>query len=299
MIENLFEGGIPVEIEALGNEESVQVESKAITALIQKYYESEQGLSFRDLYELSNDILNEGISLGTSSLIDHLNITVMKDGKNILIRDETDPGRYDITSWMKVITRFIPDLSDIYTTLARHTIIEKNVGDAFFGIPTNIYQLDNGEYVELQLIDDLVQDTCNCKSAVPVFVHRGFDREKVLKDVEKRTDTWLQRANRDFKPTLKEPQKEYVYVVQFDESDLFKIGRTTNMGMRLTSLQTSCPYEIRLSYLFEVSDMSKCEIDLHNKYNASKVRGEWFRLTSNDLSELVNYVEANWTVKSK
>ena len=71
-----------------------------------------------------------------------------------------------------------------------------------------------------------------------------------------------------------------VYFIQAGESDRFKIGKANDVKHRIKTLQTGCPYKIRLiaSYNF-VTEMEakRAEGFLHEAFSGSRVVGEWFR----------------------
>lgn len=76
-----------------------------------------------------------------------------------------------------------------------------------------------------------------------------------------------------------------VYFIQPTAGGLIKIGVATNPTSRLQSLQTGCPVELRI--LGIVPDVGQVvETELHQRFAASRVRGEWFDPTP----DLVAYI---------
>lgn len=75
-----------------------------------------------------------------------------------------------------------------------------------------------------------------------------------------------------------------VYLVQWEDTDLYKIGRTTNMEGRLTSLNTSMPTGRLVLYKkYAVGNPKHVERHLHKMFEDNRVNGEWFRLDKCDL----------------
>jgi len=67
-----------------------------------------------------------------------------------------------------------------------------------------------------------------------------------------------------------------VYLLQHGARGPIKIGRAANPEKRVASLQTACPYEMRL--LVVVDNATKAvERGLHHKFAKYWIRGEWFR----------------------
>ena len=65
-----------------------------------------------------------------------------------------------------------------------------------------------------------------------------------------------------------------VYFIQ-DEFGYVKIGWSVNVAARLSGLQVACPYNL---FLIRVIDGGAAtEAWLHRKFEAHRVRGEWFR----------------------
>jgi len=69
-------------------------------------------------------------------------------------------------------------------------------------------------------------------------------------------------------------------------ADFYKIGISTNPKARAKDLQTSNPLKVELIATKYTRKASKYESQLHSTYSGKRVRGEWFRLSSKDLSDL-------------
>jgi hypothetical protein len=76
-----------------------------------------------------------------------------------------------------------------------------------------------------------------------------------------------------------------VYIVQAGGTGAYKIGRSTNMLSRLTDLQISCPTAMTLIAVIEGN--AATERRLHERFAEKRIRGEWFRLTADDLKTIV------------
>ena len=77
-----------------------------------------------------------------------------------------------------------------------------------------------------------------------------------------------------------------VYVMIDKNTGLYKIGRSTNPTRREKTLQSEKP---TIELLFHNSGFYFDETALHRKFVDKRVRGEWFKLDADDLSEGKSY----------
>ena len=77
------------------------------------------------------------------------------------------------------------------------------------------------------------------------------------------------------------------------EHGYVKIGRSTNPAQRLATLETACPYDLRLIGLIESSDPAQLEARLHEKYECYKKSGEWFDLPTRVKVHLIGLCDLN------
>ncbi|HXO71575.1 MAG TPA: GIY-YIG nuclease family protein [Bradyrhizobium sp.] len=73
-----------------------------------------------------------------------------------------------------------------------------------------------------------------------------------------------------------ETDQPVVYFVSIDQNqELIKIGHTTNLTSRLSSLRTGSPNELQVHLVIPGS--RDYEQELHRKFASLRMRGEWFR----------------------
>ena len=66
-----------------------------------------------------------------------------------------------------------------------------------------------------------------------------------------------------------------IYFIQCGENGPIKIGQTNNdINLRIAQLQTACPYELNLIWLYKGDDWTEAEI--HAALDLYHIRGEWF-----------------------
>jgi hypothetical protein len=80
----------------------------------------------------------------------------------------------------------------------------------------------------------------------------------------------------------------WVYFIEATNTNLVKIGRGCG-SERLKSLQTGCPYELKLLCEIKTLDDIKLEKELHRKFNKYHYRGEWFCMSD----KIQDYIKEN------
>jgi hypothetical protein len=77
----------------------------------------------------------------------------------------------------------------------------------------------------------------------------------------------------------------YIYILSTD-CGLVKIGRTTELTTRISSIQSSSPLKLKLLNSFWAYDCVKIEKSLHNRFALKCIHGEWFKLNTVELEYL-------------
>lgn len=77
-----------------------------------------------------------------------------------------------------------------------------------------------------------------------------------------------------------------VYVVTYHGCDRAKIGHTTNIVARLTSLETGAPYPLEL--LAFIPGPVEIEKDAHRRFSKHHARREWFDKSQEFLDGIVS-----------
>ena len=79
-----------------------------------------------------------------------------------------------------------------------------------------------------------------------------------------------------------------VYFIAENENDdhnslRVKIGRSRDIQVRLRTLQTGSPYDLKLMGWIESDDDKQLELTLHERYSDQRIRLEWFYLQPEDV----------------
>jgi hypothetical protein len=81
----------------------------------------------------------------------------------------------------------------------------------------------------------------------------------------------------------------HVYIVQAEDHDLFKIGKTsTTVEERIKALQTGCPYKLRLYQAIPTYFPERLEKLLHKIFREERHGGEWFAITSTMIDNVLS-----------
>lgn len=125
-----------------------------------------------------------------------------------------------------------------------------------------------------------------------ISVSYPFQPERLLAGEIQIKIKYEQIAKLSGNPTFSN-RRGYIYVVRSGTSNLYKIGRTTNLKKRLQTLQTSCAVSLNVVKTLCCSDAIALEKSAHTKFSHYRKIGEWFALNDEQLHQLLTWLE-NW-----
>ena len=78
-----------------------------------------------------------------------------------------------------------------------------------------------------------------------------------------------------------------VYIIQLGDTDIYKIGITTNLQNRLKQIQSKCPIPLKVIHWWEGTNIvsSRGPCTTISKINASKTNG--FKLSAEDIARII------------
>jgi hypothetical protein len=79
----------------------------------------------------------------------------------------------------------------------------------------------------------------------------------------------------------------FIYI--FKAGDVYKIGRTNNVGRRLSEIQRTHP-AAEVYHSRKVQYVASLEESLHGFFDSKRVRDEWFSLDESDLNLAVHTI---------
>lgn len=83
--------------------------------------------------------------------------------------------------------------------------------------------------------------------------------------------------------------ENFVYLMVDNTNGLIKIGRSKNPKLREGTLQSKEPETKKIAQWRVPKSIEK---DLHSKFSHKRIRGEWFRLTIEDMVEIKLYMNS-------
>ncbi len=109
---------------------------------------------------------------------------------------------------------------------------------------------------------------------------RAYQRKKLLAPNMRAIHNERVRKTNE---TRKSRQRiEYVYLIKFPTGE-YKIGRTTDPKHRLQNLYSSLPFKLEYAALIKTNNMAVLEKQLHERFWSKRIRGEWFKLSTEDV----------------
>lgn len=134
-------------------------------------------------------------------------------------------------------------------------------------------------------LDQLSELNRPCSDDVPPVLSRR-DKTPVVLHVARHVTH--QAAERDI-----ELAHGSVYVIEAVGLGLYKIGMTNDFSNRFSAYATTCPVDCRpvLVAAMPLMMISAVEAALHARFSEKLMRGEWFRLSDEDIASLPGAVE--------
>jgi len=79
----------------------------------------------------------------------------------------------------------------------------------------------------------------------------------------------------------------YIYIVKLKGFDIYKIGVSNNPNRRLRDINSYMPFEVELLMIEWFKNAYNLEECIHDNLKDKLLRHEWFRLTENQISDII------------
>ncbi len=79
----------------------------------------------------------------------------------------------------------------------------------------------------------------------------------------------------------------WIYMLQ--AGNCYKIGKATKLDRRIYQLKIQLPFKVELVHAIRTDDIDHAERHWHRRFEAKRMNGEWFELTTNDVQEFRQY----------
>jgi len=77
-----------------------------------------------------------------------------------------------------------------------------------------------------------------------------------------------------------------IYIIQMENTDIFKIGVADDPISRIRGIQVGNPYRLKLIDSFYKENAYEVERKIHKRYKKHRMVGEWFELSSESIEKL-------------
>ena len=134
----------------------------------------------------------------------------------------------------------------------------------------------------MQTIADAYEEATG-KRITPAGIKKHYDELGIPRDLSGKIKAKAVLQKDELDPLDK---SGFVYVIYIDDSAeerYFKIGMASSFNIRFGSHQCVSPFDICVACVYFVPNMRVEERILHTMFAEKKVRGEWFKLDTNDL----------------
>ncbi len=80
----------------------------------------------------------------------------------------------------------------------------------------------------------------------------------------------------------------YVYLIGSSTFKWYKIGKSSRAAIRVSELGILLPFRVEVIAVWKLSNYHAVERDLHEKYAANHINGEWFNFTDAEIKAIVD-----------
>jgi hypothetical protein len=105
---------------------------------------------------------------------------------------------------------------------------------------------------------------------------------------ENREGVWVCLECLDLLPLKKVDTFGYVYVFGSKVEGRYKIGQGVTPKARMSDYRTKLPFRVEMIHTIPADDKARAEADLHNRLRDKRENGEWFKLTADEVSQIMN-----------
>ena len=140
------------------------------------------------------------------------------------------------------------------------------------------------EIINIILNSDIADGEYLEDKKIATLINRRMVKDEVLRQI--RIESGSMGGNP--KLTKKYNKPGYVYLIKNKEKNEIKIGIAINPTARIKKINYKLKIETEMVFCFFVNDMGTMENELHLLFSTKQVKGEWFKLTPNDIELAIN-----------
>lgn len=131
---------------------------------------------------------------------------------------------------------------------------------------------------------------CQEYRIVEAFVYNSYNKAIIHENKNAFVNLDLLHLGGRKKNDIRTKKIGFIYLVEAEGLNRYKIGITGNVKDRIKRIQTSSPVKVNLITSSERVDFKELEIELHEDYRKNRVIGEWFELNQEELEAITKRV---------
>ena len=178
-----------------------------------------------------------------------------------------------LTSFIGVRTDRLHDLFEVIETEWNGVKIECFIDDKGKGFMNNNQVIS---YLNIKSKSSLNTIVRKIRFDFPKFGQGGIFKIHDLQSIQNHLD----KRN-------KEKNEGFLYIIRDKGSGLIKIGITSNLGVRLSQLNTMVPMGITKIFSLKTTHYKELERHLHKEFAEKRMNGEWFDFDEVDINSAI------------
>lgn len=181
--------------------------------------------------------------------------------------------QYSSTTNLIKQTQYAADTAQIDITDIVRRQVQNGVAQA---VEQNVKALEKVES-EKERIQAQIDKLEKRKLEIEEIERRAAERKAI--DAQRQAEREAKRLERQ------QIRSGFVYLLKSNEHpDVYKIGRSVNPTNRAKTFGVKLPFPVEFECLISTPDMYELEAELHARFAAQRLDGEWFRLSEQDVS---------------
>jgi hypothetical protein len=97
-------------------------------------------------------------------------------------------------------------------------------------------------------------------------------------------------------PKIRQAKKGFIYLATNNLGD-HKIGMSEKPVQRIEKMGIKLPFPLDVVHLIETNDMRAAESALHDRFSTKRIKGEWFKLSEEDIQAICAISEMMFEVE--
>lgn len=192
--------------------------------------------------------------------------------------------KYECNSSVPLLINNLRNIKPQVRQYSLKALLCLDVSSDYLNVLKDFIKYETKEY-NISLLNELIYKISSCKEyssnnsvenkSIPV-------REATY--VNSNLTSSLASSSSYYKRKSKFDEKGYVYIIQEDLTNTYKIGKAKNLGERLNLFSVQLPFNIKLIHVIWDKNYGMIEQLLHIHFQNKRLNGEWFSLSKEDIN---------------